>query len=379
MQILFVSSVFGGGSGLSQRQLARRLASRGHGVDILAADGREGLTATLYERQVDLSTRLRSSPVRPALLAVQRPIGRRVRRLDTSDYPTWVTPVPENGYRTLRRKARPDVVVASSIERVTWRRLRAQLRAEGVPSVLYLREESAIGHLTITNAPPDLLVANAESHAERARALGYACAVVPSVIEVDRSSTTSTGEVVLLVNPIHTLGGDRLWPMAAARPDIRFVVQESGLLSDSERAAIAAAAAVHPNVEVRPFSPDPARMLRDARILLVPHRVDNRPRVILEAQANGIPVLATDLPGLAESVGPGGDLVAPDATPDEWSTALGRMWDDPERLARLGARALEHARREEVAPEAIVQRFEGLLEQLVRAHELPTSRTPGGS
>lgn len=365
MQILFVSSTADGGSGVSQRQLARRLAERGHGVDLLAGNGRIGVVAKLYEHQVDLTTKLRGNRVRPLLLAIQRPFGAGARRIDTPDFPTWQSPVPENAYRTLVRKRRPDVVVASSIERVAWRRIRAQARAAGIPDVLYLREESAIGHLTITQAPPTLLLANAESHAVRARELGYECEVVPSVTEIDRARTETTRRAVLLVNAIPELGGDRVWAMAAARPDIPFVVQESGRHTEAERAELTRLAALHPNVELRPFSPDPSRIYHDARLLLVPHRVDNRPRVILEAQTNGIPVLATDLPGLAESVGAGGALVSPDATNEEWAAALGALWDDPERLDRLAAAARVHAARDEVDPEWVTTRFEALLLDLV--------------
>ena len=127
------------------------------------------LVRPVYDRQVDLSTRLAGSRLRPALLALQRPWGARLHRLDTPDHPTWVAAVPENGFRTLLGRFRPDVVVGNSIERVSWRRLRALARDRGIPTVLYLREASAIGHLTITGAPPDLLLANAVSLAEGAR------------------------------------------------------------------------------------------------------------------------------------------------------------------------------------------------------------------
>ncbi len=80
MQIIFVSSVAAGGSGTSQRQLARRLADRGHRVDLLAATPTSRVVRPLYDHQVDLSTRLRSSRVRPALLGLQRPWGRRLRQ-----------------------------------------------------------------------------------------------------------------------------------------------------------------------------------------------------------------------------------------------------------------------------------------------------------
>ena len=364
MRILFVSSVAAGGSGVSQRELAQRLAARGHHVEMLAAAGDRDFVRRLYERQVDLSTRLRGNVLRPVLLAAQRPWGQRLRPGSAAEYPTWVSAVPENGYRRLRRRARPDVVVASSIDRVTWRRLRSQLVADDVPSVLYIREASGLGHLTISQAPPVLLLANAESHAARARAAGFECEVVPSVVELDRSRTDTSRVTALLVNPSDLLGGDRIWPIADARTDIHFVLQESGLLSDRERSVVHALAEARPNVSVRPYTDDPAEVYRDARVLLVPHRVDNRPRVILEAQANGIPVIASAYPGLAESIGPGGVIVEDADNPAAWTRVLSSVWDDPTRYENLVDAARTHAHRSEVDPVRIVERFEQLLTQL---------------
>jgi glycosyltransferase involved in cell wall biosynthesis len=377
VRIIFVSSVAAGGSGTSQRQLARRLRARGHVVAVLAATSESRVVRPLYDHQVDLSTRLRASRVRPALLALQRPWGTRVRQADTPDFPTWMAAVPENAYRTVRGRRVPDVVVGSSIERVSWRRLLGQLRATGVPSVLYLREESAIGHLTISRAVPDLLLANAESLAIAAREAGHACELVPSVVEVDRARTESTRRAVLLVNPIAILGGDRLAPIARARPDIPFVVQESGLLSESERAAVVAATRDLANVELRPFATDPAAVFRDARVVLAPHRVDNRPRVILEAQTNGIPVIASDHPGLVESVGAGGRIVADTDDPKPWIDALGAVWDDDATYAVLVEAARRHASRDEVMPERVVDRFEALVGRLVESAVSPPAAGSG--
>jgi glycosyltransferase involved in cell wall biosynthesis len=363
MQILFVSSIAAGGSGMSQRQLARRLAQRGHEVEILAATPDSALTRPIYDRLVDASTRLRETPARPALLALQRRLGRRTRRVDTGDHPTLLAAVPENASSVMLEHRRPDVVVANSIDRVSWRRLRAQLVRSAIPSVLYLREASSLGHLTVSAAPPDLLLANAESHAARARAAGFACEVVPSVVEVAPVATTR--RVVLLVNPVEILGGDRVWAIAAARPDISFVVQESGLLDEHLRADLLDRAAQVPNVEVRPFSDRPGALFADCRVLLVPHRVDNRPRVVLEAQASGIPVVASAQPGLVECVGPGGVIVDDTDDPAPWIAAVGELWDDAGRYDALTAAAREHAQRPEVDPELIAARFEALVAELV--------------
>jgi glycosyltransferase involved in cell wall biosynthesis len=363
MQILFVSSVAAGGSGMSQRQLARRLEQRGHRVEILAATPESTVVRPLYDRLVDASTRFRSTPVRPVLLGVQRRLGRRTRPIGTGDHPTTLAAVPENAFSAVLDRSRPDVVVANSIDRVSWRRLRAQLIREGIPSVLYLREASGLGHLTLSAAPPDLLLANAESHAARAREAGFDCEVLPSVVEVAPVATTR--RVVLLVNPIEILGGDRIWAIASARPDIPFVIQESGLLDEHLRADVLDRAAQVPNVEVRPFSDRPGALFGDCRVLLVPHRVDNRPRVVLEAQASGIPVVASAQPGLVESVGPGGLLVDDTDDPAPWTGAIADLWDDPARYDDLSRLARAHAQRPEVDAARIAERFDAMITELV--------------
>lgn len=369
MQILFVSSVAAGGSGMSQRQLARRLTERGHRVDILAATPESTVIRPLYDRLVDASTRLRATPARPALLALQRRLGRRTHRRSTGDHPTLFAAVPENAAAPMLAHGRPDVVVANSIDRVSWRRLRAQLLQADIPSVLYLREASSLGHLTLSAAPPDLLLANARSHADRAREAGFACEVVPSVVEVAPVATTR--KVVLLVNPIEILGGDRLWAIAAARPDVPFEIQESGLLDEHLRADILDRAAGVANVEVRPYSDRPGALFADCRVLLVPHRVDNRPRVVLEAQASGIPVVASAQPGLVESVGPGGVIVDDTDDPAPWITAIGGLWDAPDRYDEISRAARTHAQRPEVDAARIAARFETLLTQLVATRAAP--------
>lgn len=365
MRFLFISDDSRGGSSSSQRQLARRLADRGHEVTILASTVESRVVRPLYLQQVDLSTRLRSSRVRPLLLAAQRPWGTRTRRVDTPDHPTLFAAVIENAFRSLCRRARPDVVVAASIDRVSWRRIRAQCRAAGIATVLYLREVSAVRHLTVTGAPPDLLVANAASLAEDARAAGFTCELVPSVVELGKSRVASTRETVVLVNPIAMLGGDRVWRIAAARPDIPFELRASRIITEAELADIRARLVDHPNVALLPFATTPSEIYARARVLLVPHRVDNRPRVILEAQDNGIPVVASDYPGLVESVGAGGIIVPDVDDPAPWVAAIGELWDDPVRYAAAAAAASDHARRDEVNPDRIVERFEGLVAETV--------------
>jgi glycosyltransferase involved in cell wall biosynthesis len=293
-------------------------------------------------------------------------------------YQVWESAVVENSLAPVIRSFAPDVVVVSSIGRVAWKRIKSMLATLGIPSVLYIREESALGHLSVSHAPPDLLLANSHTNAQRAAALGTPATMIPSVVTVDRYLTDTTRERVLFVNPVPSYGLETALELAAARPDVAFAFVEWWKLGDHERVALnERLKAKLPNVVLRPATTDPSRVYADARVLLAPFLLDGRPRVVLEAQSNGIPVLARDLPALRETVGSGGTLVPAEAPIAAWADALGAMVDDPDAYRTACDAARAYARRDEVDPERVVVRFEQVLAELVAAFRNPTRA--GGS
>ncbi len=366
MRILFVSGTSIGGSAHSTRELADRLVEHGHHVAVLFRIEGAPRTRQLHKRAINLVVKLGRSPLARPVDAVAAMLSRRPRRADEAvPYEVWQTSIPENSLRSVLRSFGPDVVVASSIGRVAWRRIRAELAELGIPSVLYLREQSALGHLTISEAPPDLLMANAHTYVERAASLGHAALMVPSVVSVDRYLVKSTRERVLFVNPVDSYGLETALALAAARPDVGFAFVEWWELDDVQRRALEEQLARLPNVVLRPATTDPGAVYADARVLLAPFLLDGRPRVVLEAQANGIPVLASDLPALRETVGTDGHFVGAEAPVAEWAAALGDLIDDPVRYQAASDAARAHAHREEVDPDVIVSRFERALADLV--------------
>jgi hypothetical protein len=278
MRILFVSGTAVGGSASSTRELATALAARGHEVGLLARVATAPRRWMLQHRLVTLSVARDGSAIgRAAALAASR-IGRRARPVRTEPFREWASILVENSLSGVRAEFAPEVVVASSIGRMAWRSVRAELAATGVPSVLYLREESAIGHLAVSDAPPDLLLANAHQHEAAARAAGFTAHVVPSVVDLSRARGTTTREVVLFVNPVEVSGRDLAVGVARACPDLRFAFVESWPLSDAERRWLDDACAGLANVERRPRVEDLRLLYGDARVLLVPYRTNGRPR-----------------------------------------------------------------------------------------------------
>ena len=86
-----------------------------------------------------------------------------------------------------------------------------------------------------------------------------------------------------------------------------------------------------------------ARERRGAAVLLAPSRSDDPcPMSVVEALADGVPVLGSDRGGLPELVG--ADAVLPVEDLAAWTAALRALWGDPLARAAAGAAALARIR-----------------------------------
>ena len=96
-----------------------------------------------------------------------------------------------------------------------------------------------------------------------------------------------------------------------------------------------------PNVEVRETTPDIGRVYGESRVVLIPSAEESFGLVGVEAQFNGVPVIASDIPSLRESLGDGALFVAREDI-GGWVTAL-RQLDDPDFYAEMSRRARANA------------------------------------
>jgi glycosyltransferase involved in cell wall biosynthesis len=87
-----------------------------------------------------------------------------------------------------------------------------------------------------------------------------------------------------------------------------------------------------------------AELLRSAQLLCLPSRDEGQPMAVLEAMANGLCVVATDVGGIPELLAEdSGVLLSPDDV-DALAAALRRLIENPAERARIGARALDRVR-----------------------------------
>lgn len=320
--ITFACGAPTGGALASTTALAEQAAAAGHAVRLVVAavdayDRLPRLTSALV--RAERASRLVGTAawwLHDALSATTTPPagGSLVER--AADVPAAVGRLHEPG----------ALLVINSVRRLDLRRLLEVARRSASPTVWYLREAASLVTLASGEAAVDVLVANSRPLADQASEIaGRPCAYVPSVISRDGLVEPDSRDVLLAVNPIRSHGLDLLLAVSRMVPDRRVVLQESWPIETAPLAALREQIADLPNVELRRHAPR-SEVFRDAWALLLPHSGDElgaaRPRVALEAQLLGIPVVAHDISGLASAAASPELLVPEGAGPEGWVQSL---------------------------------------------------------
>lgn len=222
------------------------------------------------------------------------------------------------------------------------RALAREARSQGALTVFYLANPTY--HHPGAFADIDLVVTDTEATARLYRErLGLAPVVIGKFVDPPPAIHPSgPADRITFVNPTLEKGATlffRIVELArSALPTARFLVVES-------RGALHALESRHglpfsalDTIETVGLQPDLGAVLARTRVLLLPSLWhESGPRTVLEAMSLGIPVLASDVGGVAEIVGGGGIVIPP---PE-------RLQVDPARLptsaeAILWVEALRH-------------------------------------
>lgn len=351
-RVLFVASnhlPYIGGAEFSTHHMARALVERGHKVSVLA-----GLTRRSFTGLADMLVSAGSQSRPP--VHTDKQFG----------YPTVRCIRPLAALRSCLDEFKPDVVVVTGSD--PGLAVPALMQTSSYPSILYFRI-GAPADFVADIKHFDLAIANSKVVADRVRvALGRA-EFLPSVFPPELYRVPTTREKVLFVNPIPKKGVEIALYLAQARPDIPFVFSLSWRMKSSSLRSLRRVARRLRNVEIRRATIRPEALYRDCRLVLVPSQSpEGWPRVVSEAQINGIPTLASNVEGLPDPVGPGGVLVDPNDSKEAWLDSLGMIWDDVRKYEELSQLALWHSQRPDLAVPAIVTRFEALVRQAIEEH-----------
>lgn len=331
-----------GGAELSVDELARELGARGHACEVVAKLGHGG--ARLRHR-------------------IARAFARGSR---------WSRRDLENGYPTHR--ALPGEVRAAVLDRVrtfrpdavlAWNAAAGELAddvaSEGVRAIVWVPDVTMRWAQDGRPREPSVRLAGASGFVARRirETLGRPADVLLPCVRLEACrAPVRRPEFVTLVNPRVAKGVDVAFDVAARLPDRRFLFVAAGGLPRAERAAFAARRRAARNVEVCGAVPDVRDVYARTAVLLVPSQCeDASPRVVLEAHANGIPVVASDVGGIPEVGGGACVLLPPDAAPVRWAAEVERLLADPVARDDAARRSLANAARPEFRAGAVADAF----------------------
>lgn len=283
-------------------------------------------------------------------------------------YPVFTATRPELMVASVAARFRADalVVAVHHEQRSGWTES-VVVRAAPLPTLLYVHDVGGSRFAAEERgATVKGVAAVSEFVAAEVRAHGGDAVCVPPIVERARYRVATSRRVALFVKPIAIKGVATAFGLAAARPDVPFAFVQSRPTGSPEMRQLRDRARGLGNVEIRPSAAEPARLYGDARLVVVPSIYPEAwGRVVTEAHASGIPVIASAVGGLPEAVGEGGLLVDPASGFEGWRRALALMWDDAATYAGHAARAELHGRRAEVGPAAVGERFDALLRRVV--------------
>ena len=219
--------------------------------------------------------------------------------------------------------------------------------ATGLPTAVYLHNvETHQLAGTLTPDPSLRYFANSDFTAQRWRALsGIDCCVTPPIVDPERYLVDHTGEQVLFVNPTPIKGVEILFALAAACPELPFLVYESWHLAPAWREHCLVRAQALGNIRWCAPTLDMREAYAQAKVLLMPSIWEESfGRTVIEAQLNGLPVLASHRGALPALVGEGGITLDPHAPMADWAQALRQLYATaPEYHHAARQRGMRHA------------------------------------
>lgn len=315
------------------------------------------LCRTLQRRDVDVAVLSALVPAGPLHLRnriVRRLLGRSAAVDRSQGYAVYRALKPAHAIAETLRSFKPDVAILHPDKAVD---LYDGLRDSRQPTLIYLRDAEfhRLGFVP-ARSPGVGFVANSKFTAEAAHsAFGLDAVVIPPLILPERYATAVVGDEVLFVNPVPEKGVELAFEIAALCPRRRFRFVEGWPLDAARRTALLSRARALGNVTLQASTQDMRPLYAHAKVLIAPSRWQEAwGRIVTEAQLNGIPVLATRIGGLPESVGDGGLLFDLDAEPRAWAEVIERLFDDESCHLELSRRALQRTRAAELAPETLV-------------------------
>ena len=320
---------------------------------------------------------LLSDGLQCAVLASVAPygaLGRRTRALAkvlgwshlppdrTVGYPVYRRWSPMQAIPEIKARFKPSVAVVMAGKPGA---LVDAFLAHSIPTIWYILdvEPGSLNWQPSTRCGLSILACS-QFVAERAkREMGLTATVLPPIVDAQRYRVETSRRSVIFVNPVSVKGVEIAISLAEKRPDIPFEFFESWKIDDRNQPHRARARKCR-NITWHKATADIRQIYQRGKILLAPSQWEEAwGRVVSEAQASGIPVIASRRGGLPEAVGTGGILVEAGSDISVWLNALSRLWDDAGVYSEYCAAAYAHSARPELEGQSVLSRFKDFVLQ----------------
>lgn len=251
-----------------------------------------------------------------------------------------------------------------------FRKLADSLYDAGIPVVLHLRDVDFQALGDPRNASLAGVISNSRFTSNLfKKEFGLESKVIYNIFNRDSYKTTAQDQYVTFINPVEVKGRKIALELARNNPDIKFLFVEGWRLNEEDKQELLKITKQLGNVIWLDRLHDMRKVYSKTRILLVPSQLEEAwGRVVSEAHVSGIPVLASDIGGLPESVGPGGKLINPKEI-DDWQQALRELWDDAGVWQSFSKAAYNFSLRTELDVDDIVKQYESALKSFIEHPE----------
>jgi glycosyltransferase involved in cell wall biosynthesis len=122
-----------------------------------------------------------------------------------------------------------------------------------------------------------------------------------------------------------------------------------------------------PNVSLWPTTSDMRKVYERTWMLLVPSELETFGRVVVEAQASGIPVATSSAGALPWVVGEGGRVFSGSQTAADWAEWIKTLWNDRASYVLLSEKATKNSQRPEFDADRVISSFDEVLSVVQRA------------
>ena len=260
--------------------------------------------------------------------------------------------------------------------------LLAELHAVGIPAYYYVHDAWSVRGLDRYRESIRPIASSPFVASEIRRVAGLDAPLVLPAIDLDACRIQGVRErgTVTFINPVPKKGVEIAIEVARRMPDVPFLFVEGGWFRHARRPAVrrvARRADRVPNITRQSFESDVRKIYARTDVLIVPSPSESFPRVVIEAQSNGIPVIGARVAGLPQTIRDGGRLVDDREDVDAWVEAIRSVREDESLYQRLSRNARERAADPELDADRLVDRFLEVLRDgrnASRAAEAPELR-----